>query len=192
MANPAKDHWRVVKWILRYFKGTLNYGLLCGGIRQNQSLAVGYVDSDYTGDLDNRRSLTGYIFTINNCTISWKSALQSVVALSTTEAEYTTIAEANKEAILLKGMVKELGNHQSSVKVFCDSQIAINLSKNQVHHEKTKHIDINHHFIRFEVIKGIIQLEKAHKSENIADMLAKPIPTTKFGLFMDLAGIFGN
>lgn len=70
MANPGKEHWRAVKWILRYMKRTSSYGLLYGGKRQDENLAVGYVVSDYAGDLDNMRSLTGYIFTVNHYTIS--------------------------------------------------------------------------------------------------------------------------
>ena len=91
---------------------------------------MGYVDSDYAGDLDQRRSLTGYVFQINGCTVSWKSTLQQVVALSTTEAEYIALTEAIKEALWLKGLLGELGFQQDSVEVLCDSQSAIHLSKN--------------------------------------------------------------
>lgn len=70
MANPGKEHWRVVKWILRYLRGTTNYALLYEGERVNYNLVEGYVDSDYIRDLDNRRSLTSFLFTLNNCTIS--------------------------------------------------------------------------------------------------------------------------
>ena len=72
----------------------------------------GYMDVDYAGDLDKRRSLTGFLFMLNGCTINWKASLQSIVALSTTEAEYTAAAEAIKEAIWLRGMVTELGFEQ--------------------------------------------------------------------------------
>ncbi|KAK9179751.1 hypothetical protein WN943_028956 [Citrus x changshan-huyou] len=130
MSNPGKEHWRAVKWILRYLRGTTSYGLLYGGERANYNLVEGFVDSDYAGDLDNRRSLTGFLFTLNSCTISWKASLQSVVALSTTEAEYTAAAEAFKEAIWLRGMINELGYEQSSITILCDSQSAISLSKN--------------------------------------------------------------
>ena len=77
-----------MKWILIYLKGTLNFCLEFG--RTNSTL-VGFVDSDYAGDLDRRRSLTGYVFCIGGCAVSWKATLQHVVALSTTEAEYMTI-----------------------------------------------------------------------------------------------------
>lgn len=153
---------------------------------------MGYVDADYAGDLDRRRSLTGYLFTFNNCTINWKSQLQSVVALSTTEAEYTAAAEAIKEAIWLKGMLKELGVNQRSVVIHCDSQSAICLSKNQTHHERTKHIDIKVHFIRLEVSKATVMLQKIHTDDNAADMLTKAVPEAKFKFCLDLAGICDN
>ena len=93
------------------------------------------------------------------------------MALFTIKAEYTVAAEAFKEAIWLKGMMNELGYEQSSITVLCDSQSAISLSKNQVQHEKTKHIDIKLHFIRLEVSKGVVMLVKIHTSDNVADML---------------------
>ncbi|XP_041995810.1 secreted RxLR effector protein 161-like [Salvia splendens] len=107
MHDPGKGHWQAVKWILRYIKDTVDIGLL---FEQDKSLghfAVGYCDSDYAGDLDKRRSTTGYLFTLANAPVSWKSTLQSTVALSTTEAEYMAITEAVKEAIWLHG--KESG-----------------------------------------------------------------------------------
>ncbi|KAH9705871.1 reverse transcriptase Ty1/copia-type domain-containing protein [Citrus sinensis] len=121
--------------------------------------------------------------------LCWKASLQSVVALSTTEAEYTAVAEAFKEAIWLRGMINELGYEQSSIAILCDSQSAISLSKNQVHHEKTKHIDIKLHFIRLEISKGTVKLVKVHTSNNVADMLTKPVPMAKFEHCLNLAGI---
>ena len=136
MANPGKEHWRALKWILRYLSGTVDYGLIYGTKRGTEVNVEGYVDADFAGDLDKRRSLTGYLFTLGCCTINWKASLQSVVALSTTEAEYTAAAEVFKETIWLRGMVTELGYEQKHMAVHCDSQSAICLSKNQVHHKK--------------------------------------------------------
>ncbi|CAL9015461.1 unnamed protein product, partial [Prunus brigantina] len=97
---------------------------------------VGYVDSDYAGDLDKRRSTTGFVFSIAGGPVSWRSILQSTVALSTTEAEYMAVTEAIKEAIWLQGLLDDLGVQQDHVDVHCDSQSAIYLAKNQVHHAR--------------------------------------------------------
>ena len=86
---------------------------------------VGYVDSDYASDLDKRRSLTGYVFTIGGCAVSQKATLQATVALSTTEAEYMAIAEACIEVIWLRGLFAELSGVSSYITLFCDSQSAI-------------------------------------------------------------------
>jgi len=151
---------------------------------------VGYVDSDYAGDLDRRRSLLGYIFTLCNSAISWKATLQSIVALSTTEAEYNSTTEGVKEAIWLRGLVNELGLTQKVLTVFCDSQSAIHLTKNNRYHDKTKHINIKHHFIIGVVVVGEIMVEKIHTSENPTDMLTKPLPITKFEHCLDLVGLY--
>ncbi|KAH9687838.1 hypothetical protein KPL70_014918 [Citrus sinensis] len=162
MANPGKEHWRAVKWILRYLSGTADYGLIYGAKRGTEVDVEGYVDADYAGDLDKRRSLTCYLFTLSGCTINWKASLQSIVALSTTEAEYTAAAEAFKETIWLRGMA---------------------------HHEKTKHIDIKLHFVRLEVSKGVVKLLKVHTDDNLADMLTKAVPVAKLEFCMNSAGI---
>ena len=88
MANPGKEHWKAVQWIFRYLRGTFNACLQFGKSRDG---LIGYVDSDYAGDLDKRRSLTGYVFTIGGCAVSWKTSLQATVVLSTTEAKYIAI-----------------------------------------------------------------------------------------------------
>ena len=105
MANPSKQHWNVVHWIFRYLRGTSSACLQFGKFRDR---LVGYVDSDYAGDLDKRRSLTGYVFTIGGCAVSWKASLQAPVTLSTTEAEYMAISKTCKEAIWLRGLYSEL------------------------------------------------------------------------------------
>ncbi|XP_070026242.1 secreted RxLR effector protein 161-like [Nicotiana sylvestris] len=140
MHNPGKEHWQVVKWILQYIHNTVYVGLVFEQ-EGNQSV-VGYCDSDFAGDLDKQRSTTGYVFTFAKALVSWKSTLQSTIALSTTEAEYMTITKAVKEAIWLQGLLKELGIGHKSITIFCDSQSAIQLAKNQVYHARMKHINV--------------------------------------------------
>ncbi|KAH9703868.1 hypothetical protein KPL70_011252 [Citrus sinensis] len=156
MGNLGKEHWEVVKWLLRYLKGTEEYGVVFGQVNNASSKVLRYVDFDLPGDLDKRRSVTGLVFTLCGGAMSWKSTLQSVVALSTTEAEYIALTEAVKEAIWLKGLVTELGLEQESVTVNCDSSSAIQLSKNPKYHERTKHVDVRMHFIREEILSDFI------------------------------------
>ncbi|GKB23452.1 retrotransposon protein, putative, ty1-copia subclass [Tanacetum coccineum] len=108
LANPGKNHWEAVKWILKYLRGTANVGLVYGTNRGNHVDVTGFVDSDYAKDPDKGRSITGYTFLVQGCVVSWKATLQHVVALSTTEAEYMALTEAVKEAIWLRGLLEEL------------------------------------------------------------------------------------
>ena len=150
---------------------------------------VGYVDSDYAGDLDKRRSLKGYIFTVFGCTISWKATLQSTVALSTTEAEYMALTEAVKESIWVHGLLDSFGLNQQVPVVHCDSQSAIHLARNPVYHERTKHIDIRLHFVRENVSNGIVAVQKIATAENPADMMTKALPIDKFKYCLGLINI---
>ena len=112
MHNPGKEHWKAVKWILRYIQKTLDVCLIFKKDDMVGQHVVGYCDSDYAGDLDKRRSNTGYVFTLVKAPVSWKFTLQSTVALSTKEAEYMAITEAVKEAIWLQGFLDDLGVSQ--------------------------------------------------------------------------------
>ena len=129
MHNPGKNQWLAIKWILRYLYGTIDVRLLfkkdCG------QQCVGYCDSDFAGDLDKRKSTTGYIFTLGGGPVSWTSILQSTIALSTIEVEYMAATEAVKEVIWLKGLLCDLGVIQETIAIFCDNQSAIFLAKNQ-------------------------------------------------------------
>ncbi|KAL7132213.1 hypothetical protein ABFS83_12G056700 [Erythranthe nasuta] len=141
---------------------------------------IRYVDSNFSNDRDNRKSTTSYVFTLCGSCISWKSQLQRIVALSTTEAEYIAATEAIKEAIWLKGILKEIGFFKGEVVVYSDSQSGIQLCKNPVFHGRTKHIQIKYHFIRKIVDRGKIRLEKIQSEFNPADMGTKCLPIDKF------------
>lgn len=147
------------------------------------------MDSDYAGCLDTRRSLTGFVFKFCGNTVSWKCNLQHVVSLSTTEAEFMAVTEAIKEAIWMKAMALHLGGKQSTSMVFCDSQSGIHLAKNQVYHERTKHIDVRLHFVREVIAKGEVCLEKIGTEDNPADMMTKSLPGKKFQHCLEILGI---
>jgi hypothetical protein len=101
MANPGRTHWEAVKWIFKCLCGTPNACLQFGKIKEE---LVGYVDLDYGADLEKRRSLTGYVFIVGGCAISWRACVQPIVALSTTEAEYVAACDGSKEVVWLKDL----------------------------------------------------------------------------------------
>ncbi|KAL0366969.1 UNVERIFIED_CONTAM: Retrovirus-related Pol polyprotein from transposon TNT 1-94 [Sesamum radiatum] len=141
MSNAGTPHWEALKWLLRYLIKTENTGIRFSKCSDGVKL-IGYVDSNYTNDRDSRRSTTSYVFTLCGACISWKSQLQNIVALSTTEAEYIATTEAFKEAIWLKGILSEIGFLKNNLTVFSDSQSSIQLCKNPVFHDRTKHIEV--------------------------------------------------
>ena len=189
IADPGEEHWNALKWIFRYVKGTLDLGLIYKCKSQNKDEVVGYVDSDYAGCIDTRRSLTGYVFTVQGGCVSWKANLQKVVALSSTEAEYMAATEAIKEAIWLKGLTKELGFNSDDLFVHCDNQSALHLMKNPMFHERSKHIDIKLHFIRDVIASKEVQVKKIDTKHNPADMFTKCVTLEKFRHCLDILNI---
>nr|GEW42352.1 hypothetical protein [Tanacetum cinerariifolium] len=191
MHNPGKMHWETVKCILRYLKWTSNIILSFEKDCASPNGVVRYVDSDYAGDLDARKSLSSYIFSHCGSAISWYSSLQAITALSTTEAEYISSTEGVKKAIWLRGMVTEFGLPQKVLVVYCDNRSAVHITKNNKFHSKTKHIEVRQHFVRGIVEKGEVIVDKTYTNDNHADMLTKVLTLTKFKHCLDLVGVIG-
>lgn len=141
---------------------------------------AGFVDSDYVGNLDTRKSIVGFIFTLYGTAISWKASLQSVIALFTIEAGYITLIEGLKEAMWLKGILAELGMEHEVLSLHCDNQSAIHLTKHHVYHERCEHIDLKFHFVRDVTSKGYIKMEKISTHDNPIDMFTKALQQAKF------------
>ena len=142
MENPGKEHWEAVKWLLRYLRDTSNTSLCYDNCKV---VLQGFVDADLSGDVDSSKSTSGYIYTIDETTVSWISKLQKCVALSSTEAEYVAIAEAGKKMIWMTDYLEELSRKQCKKILYIDSQSAIHLVKNPVYHLRTKHIRRRYH-----------------------------------------------
>jgi len=159
MANSGQVHWQALKWVLRYLNETLKGGLKYTRSQPGRDALEGYVDVDYAGNVDTRNSLSGFVFTLFDTAVTWKANQKSVVALSTTQAEYIALVEGVKEALWLKGMIEEMGISQGCMKIHCDSQSVIHLANHQVYHERTKHIDIRLHFDRDMIETKEIMLE---------------------------------
>ena len=141
MSNPKKPHLDAVKRILKYIKGTINFGILYKEIKDCQ--VMGYCDADYTGDCGTRRSTTWYFFSLGSGPISWCSKRQPTVVLSSTEAEYRSAAMAAQESTWLKQLMEYL--HQPTnyqVSIFCNNLSSIRLAENSVFHARTKHIEV--------------------------------------------------
>ncbi|PHU02881.1 hypothetical protein BC332_28132 [Capsicum chinense] len=170
-----------------YSRPDLSYTIDSFG--QNRDGVIRYVDSNFAGDHNKRRSLTGYVFTIGGCTISWKATLQTTVALSTTEVEYMAITEAFKEAIMLKGIIGELSKDLQFTTVFCDSQSAIFLTKDQMFHERIKHIGVRYYFVQEIIARADIMVRKISTHDNPVDMMTKTLPSTNFEHCVDLVSV---
>jgi hypothetical protein len=133
-----------VKWIFRYLRGSSKS---CLGFGSSKPILEGYTDADMTGDLDGRKSTSGFLFTFAGGAVSWQSKLQKCVALSTTEAEYIVATKAGKEMLWMKRFLQDLGLKQDEYVVHYDSQSALDLSKNSTYHSRTKHTDVRYHWL---------------------------------------------
>ncbi|KAH9670648.1 hypothetical protein KPL70_017055 [Citrus sinensis] len=158
-------------------RGTSDVALCYGG---SKFTVRGYVDSDFAGDLDKRKSTTGYVFILAGIAVSWISKLQTVVVLSTTEAEYMAATQACKEAIWIQRLLEEHGHKQEKISMFCDSQSVLPIARNLAFYSRTKHIGVQYHFVREVVEDENMDLQKIHTKENLANVLTKPINTDKF------------
>ena len=187
-SKPTKEHWTAVKRIVRYLKGTQNFGLLYK--KSNLSSCEGFSDSDWASDVNDRKSSSGYIFQVGGTTKSRRSRKQSCVALSTTEAEYITLSQAAQEAIWLRQLYTDLqGEPPEPITVYEDNQAAICLSKNPQSHRRSKHIEIKYHFIREQVNKKTIELKYCQMSNMVADMLTKGLGKERFKKLRELSGL---
>jgi hypothetical protein len=152
---------------------------------------MAYADADWAGDLDNRRSTTGYIFKIFGGAVAWKSRRQPTVANSTTEAEYMASSDATRQAIWIRLFLNGLGLDDGTKPflILNDNNGAIALTKNPVHHERSKHIDIKHHFIREKVEDNTVTLLHVPSADNLADLLTKYLPKDTLNRLKDDIGL---
>ena len=158
MHSPSVLHYAVVKRVLWYLKGSLKLGLKYD--KDSKFTLTGFTDSDWAGSTDDRRSTSAYIFCLGKGTISWCSRKQNTVALSSTEAEYTSATKASCEEVWLRKLLNDLGLKQEGpTTIYCDNMSVISLTKNPFFHARSKRIELRHHFIRDLVQKEEIQLE---------------------------------
>ncbi|WJZ96775.1 hypothetical protein VitviT2T_015427 [Vitis vinifera] len=152
LSAPRSTHYAAVLCILRYLKG----------------------------DPTDRRSTTGYCFLLGSSLISWRSKKQTFVARSSTEAEYRALADTTSELLWLRWLLKDLGvSTSSATPLYCDNQSAIHIAHNDVFHERTKHIEIDCHFIRYHLVHGALKLFFISSKDQLADIFTKSLPTRR-------------
>ena len=168
------EHWRAAKRVLRYLKGTRQLGIQYRGAGAGEPQLQGYCDADWGGDVETRRSTTGYVFQLAGGSVSWTRRLQRTVAWSSTEAEYMAVCAAVHEVTYLRRLLGGLGYPQMQpVTIYEDNQSCIALSVNPMQHQRTKHIDIRYHFTRERVEAGEVELVYISTNDQLADLLTK-------------------
>jgi hypothetical protein len=184
--NPGMVHWNALMRVISYLNTTKDYWLTFGhGANQLE----GYSDADW-GSQSHRHSISGYVFRMGDGAVTWSSKKQSIVALSSTEAEYVAQTHAAKELLWLRTIIGELNlPFETPTTLHCDNQGAIALAKDNKFHARTKHIDIRYHFIREAVEDGSINMQYIPTNDNIADIFTKPLAKAKFERFVEMLGL---
>jgi hypothetical protein len=190
MEEPRASHWAAIKQILRYLSGTANYGCIYRKQHTADAKLVGYSDSDLAGDIDDRKSTSGSVFLLGTNLVTWMSQKQRVVALSSCEAEYIASSNAACQGIWLSRVLGELlGVQAPKVKLLVDNKSAIALSKNPVHHDRSKHIDTRYHFIRQCVERGEVEIDHVSTTAQLADILTKALGRVRFSELRQQLGV---
>jgi hypothetical protein len=188
-SNPGEEHWKAVKNILKYLRRTKDVLLVYGG---SELKLEGYTDSSFQTDIDDSKSVSGYVFTLNGGAVSWKSSKQETTADSVSEAEYIAASEAAKEAVWMKKFITELGVVpciESPIPLFCDNTGAVSQAKEPRSHQRSKHILRRYHLIREIVERGDVSICRVESQNNIADPFTKPLTQQNFERHLEKMGI---
>ena len=187
----TETHLIAAKRVLRYVRGTLDYGIkFCA----NQDCFLqGYSDSDWGSSLDDMKSTSGYCFMFGTSVFSWACKKQNTVAQSTAEAEFTAANAAVNQALWLRKVLVDLNMKQEGcTEVFVDNQATIAISNNPVFHGKTKHFNIKLFFLREVQKEGSVDLKYCKSDLQLADILTKPLPKSKFEFLREKLGVCSN
>jgi histone deacetylase 1/2 len=187
--SPTTVHWEAVKRILRYVQGSVGLGIK---IRKSDSMLVSaFSDADWAGCPDDRRSTGGFAIYIGCNLVSWCARKQATVSRSSTEAEYKSLANATAEVMWIQKLLDELGMpHPKAARLWCDNIGATYLSANPVFHARTKHIEIDFHFVREQVAAKRLDIRFISTNDQIADGFTKPLPERQMLLFRNNLNLY--
>ena len=180
LSAPSSEHLAAATYTLRYLRNTSDLAIQYSTERrpeQPTDRPIGFTDSDFSGDLDDRKSTSGYVFTLRNGATSWRAHKQPLVTFSTVEAEYIGASDTAKEAIWISSHVTRLLSLDTyPQEIFVDNQGGIQLAKNPKFHERTKHIGVRYHFVRDACERNAICTTYLPTSEMTADIMTKSLP----------------
>jgi len=171
---PTTLHWAAVKRILRYIKQCTNLGLHIH--RSDSTLVSAFSDADWAGSVDDRKSTGGFAVFLGSNLVSWSARKQPTVSRSSTESEYKALANATAELIWVQILLTEIGiKSPRAAKLWCDNLGAKYLSANPIFHARTKHIEVDYHFVRDQVSKKLLDIEYVPTGDQVADGFTKPL-----------------
>ena len=169
-------------------KGTLNFGLVYRKAENLKLLA--YTDNDYARDVDDRKSISGYVFLLNNAAVYWSSKKQEIVTLSSIEAKYVAVTGCVCHCVWMKGILEHIGvNNCERIDICCDNSSSIKLSKNPVMHRRTKHINVRYHYLHDLSSQEVVKLVYCRTQNQIADIMTKSIKLDQFLKLRKLLGV---
>ncbi|KAG3188614.1 hypothetical protein PC128_g12117 [Phytophthora cactorum] len=192
VGNPLMKHVGTLKRVLRYLAGTLDYSITYSRQREEKKEVVleGFCDSDWANDPEQRKSTTGFVLMLAGGAIAWMSRRQSIIALSTTEAEYVAACEASMEAVAECNILQEmLPHHTIKLRIGIDNQAACGMATNPTYSRRTRHIELRWYFVREQVQKGVVELHKVKGEVNPADTFTKPLHKKRLRELLRLAGV---
>ena len=189
MHAPYEEHLKAVNRILRYLKGNPGRGLF---FKRTEDRGIeAYTDADWAGSISDQWSTSGYCSLVWGNLVTWCSKKQTVVARSSAEAELRSVALGVCETLWLKMLLDELKvAGKMPMRIYCDNKAAINISHNPVHHDRTKHVEVDHHFIKENIDKGTICITYVPTSERAADLSTKGLWKPLFEKFVGKLGMY--
>jgi hypothetical protein len=181
---PTSAHMSAVMRIIKYIRSTINKGVF---LSSSSSLdLIAYSDADWGGDPNNRHSTTGFCVFLGESLISWRCKKQQKVSLSSTEAEYRAMATTTMEIVWLQQLISDMGIHlQNPTRLCCDNKSSIYIARNHTFHERTKHIEMDCHFVREEYLKKTIDLPYVTSEYQLADFFTKALCSPRFNFLLD-------
>jgi hypothetical protein len=180
MSKPGPAHWKAAKHLFRYLRGSIDYRLTYAPDPSSSQLFTTYFDADHGGNPDNGHYASAYVVKMGTGAVSWMSRLQSIVALSTTEAEFISAVSAGQEIVWMRSFLGELGySFDVPLLLLVDNQSAIQVARAPEHHGRMKHLDLRFFWLRDMVNSGVIAVRYIPTADMAADLLTKTLARIK-------------